>query len=318
MRWAMVSRIAGLAVLPAVLALQTVGAAQTVGATDGGGAVPQMVLSIQPLTSAGFFGGEARVLWTLDREHPSQLRVSGGSTELPDVCAIGSGNEFQTGALVGWLLEARLLRSSPDGARVHVRWSRTVLRPGVIAGGDMHREFEVGLTEGHLTPIDLVRPIVGQPSGCDGVVVQMGLEYADSPSLKSELLDYDIWLVHHEADGREVLDRSGSRALQGEQVRYLFRPLRYDEQGMPSADGGVSMEFGGWLRGRVRPDGLIDLSLGAHRTVTKNRLGNGEHGNKTATIGDGDTLEVELPPYTWDGTNQRQRTSVRVTARRIR
>ena len=315
----MVSRIGGLAILPTVLAMQMAGAAQDVVATDGGGAVPQIVLSIQPLiSSAGSLGGEARVLWTLDPEHPSQLRVSGGSRELPDLCAMGSGHEFQPGALVGWLLEARLLRSSPTGVRVHVRWSRTVLRPGVIAEGDMHREFEIGLTEDHLRPIDLVRPIDRQASGCDGVVIQMGLEYADSPSLNSELLDYDIWLVHHEADGREVLDRSGSRALQGEQTRYLFRQLRYDEQGMPRADGSVSMEFGGWLRGRVRPDGRIDLSIGAHRTVTKNRLGNGEHGNKTATIDEGDTLEVELPPYAWDGTNQRQRTSVRVTARRIR
>lgn len=314
----MSSRIAGLALIPAVLALQTVGAAQDVGMTDEGGAVPQIVLSIQPLAPAGFYGGEVRVHWTLDREHPSQLRVTGGSTELPDLCAIGSTIEFQPGTLVGWTLEARLLRSGLGGARVHVRWSRTVLQPGVIADGDMHRELEVGLIEGHLTPIDLVRPIGAQASGCDGVVVQMGLEYADSPQLESELLDYDIWLVHREPDGREVLDRSGSRALQGEQIRYLFKRLRYDKQGTPNAGGDVSMQFGGWLRGRVRPDGRIDLAFGAQRMVTIDRRGNGEHGNKTATLGDGETLEVELPPFTWEGTERSQRTSVRVTARRVR
>jgi hypothetical protein len=50
----------------------------------------------------------------------------------------------------------------------------------------------------------------------------------------------------------------------------------------------------------------------------KDRIGNREHGTRLATVNAGDTPEVELPPYAWAGTNQKQRTSVRVTVRRVR
>ena len=146
----------------------------------------------------------------------------------------------------------------------------------------------------------------------------MWLEFQDPPALANQVLDYDIWLVHHEAEGRQVVDRMAGRGLQGKDVDYLFKRLRYDTTGMPDPDGAVDVELRGSVKGRVRPDGRIDLWVGAMRTVSQARLGNGEHGSKQATIGDGDTLELEMPPIRQRGPGfDAQRTSIRVKVRRL-
>jgi hypothetical protein len=310
-------RLAGLLTL-LLLQAAPAGQAPAAGTTDGG-AVPQVTLSIQAISPAGPFGGETEVKWTLSRDHTAQMRVGGGSKDFPNLCALSSGNlPFDPGTQVGWVLEARLLEAHASGARVHVRWTRRVMEPGVIADGDMQREHEVSLGEGQRLVIDLVRLAGQESSGCDGVVIRLGLEYADPPELASELFDYDIWLVHRTPDGHETVDRASGRALHGKDLEYLFRPTRYDRQGSPQISGDVELRVSGRVKARLRRDGQIDLSVGAERIVAYKRLGSGEHGTKQAVVADGDTLEVELPPHQ---SSQRyslsQRTSVRVTVRRI-
>ena len=68
----------------------------------------------------------------------------------------------------------------------------------------------------------------------------------------------------------------------------------------------------------MRPDGQIDLAFGAGRTVLQSGRGNVRGGNKQATIGDGETIELEMPPYNLDGPGfGAQRTAIRVTVRRL-
>jgi hypothetical protein len=170
----------------------------------------------------------------------------------------------------------------------------------------MQREYELTFSEGSSSVIDLVRPPDGGSPGCDGVVIEMGFDFADPPGRASEVLDYDIWLVHREADGRQVVDRSAGRGLQGEIVRYRFKPLR-DDAGTP-LEGSTSMEFGGWMRGRVRPDGRITVSVWAQRIVWKNRIGQSHEGSLTTVVGDGETLDVEIPPHEPGGSERRGQT----------
>ena len=148
--------------------------------------------------------------------------------------------------------------------------------PGCTRGRrrDLVREYEARLTEGDNFVLDLVRPPAGTNPECDGVVVQMGLEFSEAPELVNAVLDYDVWLVHREADGREVLDRMSGRGLQGHSVDYLFKQLRYDVNGFPNPAGPVDVELRGSVKGRVRPDGQIDLAFGAGRTVMQSGRGN--------------------------------------------
>ena len=316
----MATRVIGLTLLLLALMLQAAPAQQDLALKPGDhGAVPQVWMSIRGISPNGPFGYEAKLSWNLDPGHTALLRVQAGSSEVPNVCAVGTlAKDFDSGALAGWLLEARVLELKATSARLSLRWSRNVLVPGAIVGGDMRREYELTFSEGASSVIDLVRPPDGGSPGCDGVVIEMGFDFADPPARASEVLDYDIWLVHHEADGRQVVDRTAGRGLQGEIVRYRFKPLRDNDAGAP-IDAERSMEFGGWMRGRLRPDGRITVSVWAQRVVWKNRLGQSHEGSLTTVVGDGETLEVEIPPHESGGLGQSPpRTSVRVTIRRIR
>ena len=316
----MAKRITGLTVLLLALLLQAAPAQQdTTSAPGDHGAVPQVWMSIRGISPNGPFGYEAKLSWNLDPGHTALLRVQAGSSELPNICAVGTpAKDFDEGAVVGWLLEARLLELKATAARLSLRWSRNVLVPGAIVGGDMQREYELTFSEGASSVIDLVRPPDGGSPGCDGVVIEMGFDFADPPARASEVLDYDIWLVHREADGRQVVDRSAGRGLQGEIVHYRFKPLRDDAAGAP-LDGASRIDFGGWMKGRLRPDGRITVSIWAQRVVWKNRLGQSHEGSLTTVVSDGETLEVEIPPLERSASGQSPpRTSVRVTIRRIR
>ena len=153
---------------------------------------------------------------------------------------------------------------------------------------------------------------------CDGVVVTMWLEFQDPPELARAVLDYDVWLVHRDATGREVLERSRGRTLHGESLDYLFPRLRYTADGILSPDGAVTADYSGSVRGRLRPDGRIDLALYAHRMLVERSLGQGDGGNTRATMSNGETLEFQMPsPVNRTGGFEAQRTSIRVTVRRV-
>jgi len=289
-------------------------------AESASGTVPYLRVSIQGLLSSGGTAGEATAGWGLIP--PGVVRtliVAGGSAEVTDLCAGSSGGlTFQPGARVGWQVESKLLSADAAGARVWVRWRRNVLDRTVVDAADLQREYEVRLTEGTRHVLDLVRPAPGVDPRCDGAVVQMWLEFADSPELADSILDYEVWLVHRDAGGREVVDRTEGRGLQGKPVDYTFKRLRYTRAGVPDSSGDVEIQVNGSVKGRVRPDGRIDVSVDAGRMVMFQSLGSGEQGSKQATLANGETVEFELPQHHWMGdVFAGQRTAIRVTVRRV-
>lgn len=286
---------------------------------DSAGTIPYLVISIQNLSPAGPGGAQASPSWALSPDAIAAPTVGAGSAELANLCAIsGGGSELQPGTRVAWRVEGRLISRDADGARVWIRWTRLVMDRTLVEDDDLVREYETRLIEGERAVIDLIRPRAGTYPDCDGVVVKMWVEFRDAPQLANRVLDYDIWLVHREADGREVLDRMTGRGLQGRDVDYLFKHLRYDASGSPDPAGRIDVEVSGAVKGRLRLDGRIDLSLRAARITVERGLGNGENGNKQATVNDGETLEIEMPPHRGRaGGFERQRTAIRVTVRKL-
>lgn len=284
------------------------------------GAAPQLHMSIQGLSSRGGSHGEASTSWPLAAGETAQVRVRAGSPEVPSLslCGIGSGSaEILKGASIGWLLEGNLIEADATGAQVRLRWKRSILQAESANVGDFEREYEVRLEEGVRMTLDLVRPEPGTADDCDGVVVQAWMDFSDPPELASQLLDFDIWLVHREPDGRELLDRASGRTLHGQDLRYQFKTLRYDTSGIGREDGDVELKLSGRVKARIRPDGQIDLAVSAGRTVTHGSLGSGEHGTKQAAVRDGETVEIELPPHHSNRYTLPQRSAVRVTVRRV-
>ena len=289
-------------------------------AQAGSATVPLMKVSIQGLLSSGGTAGEATAGWELTPAGVVRtLVVAGGSADHADLCASSSGRSaIRPGTRVGWLVESKLLSADASGARVWVRWRRQVLDHSVVDAADFEREYEVRLSEGARQVIDLVRPGAGADPRCDGALVQMWLELWDSPDLAGSILDYEVWLVHRNADGREVVDRSEGRGVQGKDVEYRFKHLRYTQAGVPDDRGEVELQVNGSVKGRVRSDGRIDLSVDAGRLVWFQGVGSGESGSKQATVSDGETLEFELPPHYQRGPGfEAHRTAIRVTVRRL-
>lgn len=284
------------------------------------GAAPHLHMSIQGLSSRGGSHGEASASWPLTAGETAQVRVRAGSPEVPSLslCGIGSGSaEILSGASIGWLLEGDLIETDATGAQVKLRWKRSILQAGPANLGDFEREYEVRLEEGVRMTLDLVRPEPGTADDCDGVVVQAWMDFSDPPELASQLLDFDIWLVHREPDGREFVDRASGRTLHGQDLRYQFKTLRYDTSGIGREDGDVELKLSGRVKARIRPDGQIDLAVSAGRMVTHGSLGSGEHGTKQAAVRDGETVEIELPPHHSNRYTLPQRSAVRVTLRRV-
>lgn len=283
------------------------------------GTTPFLVVSIQNLGATGPGGVEASSAWDLRANEVTVPTVRAGQSDVPgDLCATGSGEaQFSPGTIVGWRVEGRLLSVDASGARVWVRWTRRVMEPSAVDASDLVREYEARLGEQWPLVIDLVRPRAGSSASCDGVVVKMWLELRDSHQLARSVLDYDIWLVHREVDGREVVERAGGRGLQGKRIDYLFKRQRYNASAMPDPGGSIEVDLAGSVKGRVRPDGRIDLSVSANRTTTERGAGSGEGGNKQATVADGETLELEMPPHQFRPAFAAQRTSIRVTVRKV-
>jgi hypothetical protein len=248
--------------------------------------------------------------------------VAAGSEAWPHrgLCDISSGaaDKLEGKVGIGWTAEGRLLSSDADSARVAIRWTRRVTNASLAVAADMVREYEADLHDGSMAVIDFLRPAPGFDPDCDGVVVKLGVRFTDPPALAGQSLDYELWFVHRDAAGSEVVERSRGRSIQGKAVDFVFPSIQYDAAGRRDRSGPVSVDYSGSVRGRVRPDGRIDLLVAARRMTIENSLGQGSGGSKQATVADGETLELEMPTHSDRGPGfESQRTSIRVTVRRV-
>ena len=287
----------------------------------GPGTKPFLFVAIRSIDARNGGGPEAQTRWELTAGTPSTLYVTGGNREHPEMCAINSGGKtLLEHAAVAWIVEASLKSVEAAGAKIDVRWRRVVTDLAGIDAADTSQEYEMTMTEGTRVVLDLVRPRTATPTGCAGVVVETWFDFQDAPGLENALLDYEIWLVHKDAEGRELTDQTGGRGLQGKSVAYFFRTMRYAADGTARADGELALEFGGSVKGRARPDGRIDLIVQAGRMAILRGLGSGDGGSQQVTVRDGEVVGVELPPYSdsrFEKILAGQRTSIRVKVRRI-
>ena len=170
-----------------------------------------------------------------------------------------------------------------------------------------------------------------QPSKCDRYVVDVSIEFIDSPELTDAALAYDLWLVHRDTRGRQATDRLRITGSQGESQTYLFTPLYHAPNGTLVAserggDGGVfRTSLYGSIKGRARQDGLVDLTFETGRSIGDSNGGTSSGGFKQLTVRHGETVEIELPAPTGmvrdfdlaDGFAG-QSTAIRITATRVR
>jgi hypothetical protein len=292
-------------------------------------AMPQLHIWAHPLP--GSDGGTVSAGGVLLPNQDQDIYIASGTNEFPYVCALSSGVYTETGdgppagSLVRWRLQARLKSSDSAGAVVDLHWTRTADDRASVNADTIERRYELSLSERNRVVLDVVRPTEAASNGCEGVAIEAELTYRDQPDLEGSLLQYDIWLVDTDASGNQITDHLQPRGLQGREIEYAFRPQKFDVDGNRNSSGPVSSRLEGSVKGRVRPDGRIDLVVGVLRFVQSGRLANGDGGQKQETVADGETIEVatprlsgSLPDVPRDSNLFRAgHTAIRVTVRRI-
>lgn len=291
-----------------------------------GEATPAFVLSFAPISSRTGNGGPSTailVTFTHVGQTGSAFVWSGGP-DFRTLCAPGSGLEAPSQAVVVWRADATLRSFDASGATIDVHWSRAVEDRDAVNDGSLDRHVSMHLVEGQRDVLDLVRMAPGADPSCDGAAIMVNFALQDSRALVNSLLEYDIWLIDRDRTGYETIDHVTTRGLQGRSIDYAFTPIKYAADGTVSRDGTVQVDLRGQVKGRVRRDGRIDLVVGASRMRTEGRLGTGDGGGTMATVGQGETVEFQLPvlqqsttvsnhPVSADG----ELTAIRVTTRRI-
>jgi hypothetical protein len=235
----------------------------------------------------------------------------------------GQRPDFDPARPILWSVASRLRSWTGEEATLDVRIERqdTI---GVVHRGPDIPAHRLILREGERRVIDMVS-VSGRD--CEAVQLEVALLIGEPEAVRHAALSYDIWLVHHEADGTDRSARFRTAGLQGQDVPFAFAPLAHNVDGTPnlSGHGGVQTAIAGRIRGRARPDGRLDLTVAAQRLVTAGAIGQGDGGAKRITVDQDETVELALPGLegSLPGVNLQQflagqSTAVRVTARRVR
>jgi len=325
----MTGRRATIAAIGCLLCVSTSGVArQPQRVEPGSGVHPTLVMGLQSFTRTSLGGlGTAMSFDFFGARDRETLFVWSGSREFPSLCAVGSGNKPQEGALVTWRADARVVSLDASGATFDIRWSRTVNDASDVDGSSIDRTYHVRLAERADQTLDVLRTRQGSED-CDGVAVTLQFKYEENQSLANSLLEYDVWLIDRDRAGHETIDHLTPRGLQGQQMEYAFRRIAYGRDGLAADNGPLGLEVRGRVTGRARPDGRIDIVVNAGRTFWLGSLGNGDGGSRQATVEDSETIELELPgpagSVRSDGHDldlaallRGQRTAIRVATRRV-
>jgi hypothetical protein len=267
---------------------------------NSGGSPPGVVVALSTsVTSYGINGPGASARGSLALEN--------GTTDgavlsvVPGTCEIGWGNTGGAGADwggTGWTVEGRLIALRGDAATIDLRWRRNF---GVLQSDDTPAEWQdtVTLREDEKMPFDMVRAPTDSSSPCQWYVAQVGVQLLDPPEVAGAALRYEMWLVHHDKNGRESTDRLQLAGDQAAVVKYTFKPLRISRGGslVEAADEASSdVTVSGGVRGRARTDGLIDLTVETWRSIRYPVGISGRGGTKQLTVRPNETVEVGLPP----------------------
>ncbi len=200
--------------------------------------------------------------------------------------------------------EARLTvrAASLEKIELEVEWKRfvrSVAGEARAVAGD-HRAFELG--EGGRLLLDFVG--MRKWPGLESCYASFGLELqatvTEDPALANRRVGYDLWLVDEGPGGPSTTRRWQMAGKQGEARDFDFEPLRRPLPGGGTGEDAparVDTRVFGQVRGRVQPDGSLEVALLAKREDNPDHRhwAIGGHGEKRVRVAAGETIRLELP-----------------------
>lgn len=164
-----------------------------------------------------------------------------------------------------------------------------------------HRQ-RLQLADGQRHVLDLLHAPADAP--CASVVVDLQMHIREDPARADEAMQYDLWLVHTDAAGRKQTRHAVLTGLHGQPVPFAFGALRFETPQLTANqyDFEVVTRVAGDIRGRLLPDGSLEIELASRRRDTLERRGAepwttipGRAGWKALRLKPGEAVEIELP-----------------------
>jgi hypothetical protein len=241
------------------------------------------------------------------------------------VAAPGGQAGVPGNAAAYWNIKAKLVSVDADLVTFDLRWERVVNDPTLVPLESRSESTRISMHEGASGVLDLVRRREPPADGCANFAVSLEVGFSGPGELSNAAIAYEVWLIQRDRDTVST-DRFRMSAGQGEQADYFFRPIYYEADGKRAqAPATFAVRVSGSIRGRVRSDGLIDLTVDARWGAGHPSGSVGTGGRKLLTVKPGETVEIETPSGEGhlsgiDGLSDLmagQRTAIRVTARRL-
>jgi hypothetical protein len=194
--------------------------------------------------------------------------VRAGDVNDPSVCNLGFVREQSAvRPTYLWEMEASVLDVTQSGARVQLRWSRSVAdgHGGMqVEAGDTRR---LTLRPGEYQVFDYVNA----PSGpCSSALLRILAEPVPEPVTQPPL-SVDLWLAQDSENGRRwVHQRLTTDA--GKPTPFRLESLKWSASGAPlntdATTPAVGMALTGTITATLRPEGFLDMSVKAVRSLT--------------------------------------------------
>jgi len=206
-----------------------------------------------------------------------------------------------------WTVTAEVRSIQTDRIVLDVTWERLKrgqTGPPPLAGGPTPES--ITLREGERVLLDFADGTRPDWLCARNFAIELTAGLAEDPGLAGRQIAYDVWLLHETPGGRRESRHLALTANQGGESAFQFPYQRLVAAAAPEgkgAEGELQIDVKGTLRGRVRPDGTVDLSLSTSRVLWYvSPDGSGEHvgdgGEKILSVHPQETIRVDLPGAT--------------------
>ena len=279
--------------------------AQTVNATQPDEAPGERVVARVQLRSTPRVGGGGAVAQDSLDLRPGEtgtVRVwVGRGADGSCLSVVGAGGDAQLWGLADvqhvWEVTVQLVSAEIDQVQLQVDWKRYSTDPEgrrVQVAGDV-RTPSIAEQTPHL--LDFVAE---EDDACRLANVRLEVEamMAEAAAFVGRGIDYDLWLVHESADGQRDTRRRIVQGQHGQRTTFWFPTLAWQR---PGSDCTLSLTVRGELRGRLKPDGSVDLTVSPTTVLRLSdtsgaaETGRGIGSRSLLSLTPGEVVEVQMP-----------------------
>jgi hypothetical protein len=275
---------------------------------------PQVTVTLRSYGEGTKGGGRAESPESFIVGQPFTVTKFAGDLSRGDhsVCTIGLINNHTVEDLLNrrphvWTVTVTPLAYEDGRAKMRLEWSRYKSGSGQKPVASQTLELQLG--EGERRPLDMLHADGASQCPGESVVLDVSADVVEDPAVADELLRYDLWLVHKDAQGREIRRQYTATVRHGGLAEYAFAPVRFQVPEQPGSERrfDVLMTLKGSIRGRLEPGGKVRVqleSLAARHLGVRGKApavrGPAGRGRKGLEVTPGEAIEIKIPaPNGW-------------------